>query len=242
MNKFDTINEGIKLTQGSDFNTIKKNEFYTLSPLSPLAVDDSYTTQIETIVEIPVSSNDHDRDGIIDISTISITQMPSHGSATESTNGSIIYQPVMGYNGSDTLYYRIQDDEGLLSNEAKVNILVISDDLGDEIKQEQSLYNRSLSIYDSRQMAQSIRMQPGTLTKTALYLKKIGNPISPIQMQIHKDDINGDIIFSSSRPANEVYYNYDWIIFDDDDIIIEPSSTYYIKVFTSIGNIDNNYQ
>ncbi|MCK5247034.1 tandem-95 repeat protein, partial [Candidatus Bipolaricaulota bacterium] len=83
----------------------------TVNPINdaPLAQDDSATTDEDTLVSIPVLSNDSDPDG--DFLLV--------GSASSSSNGTIInaetsvsYIPNPGFNGIDVFTYTISDSNG----------------------------------------------------------------------------------------------------------------------------------
>jgi len=74
----------------------------------PLIVnDDSANTDEDTPVDIDVEGNDVDSDGLID-----------------PTTGVVKYTPDIGYVGSDSFTYAVQDDAAAVSNEATVFITV----------------------------------------------------------------------------------------------------------------------
>ena len=76
----------------------------------PVAVDDSYTTPINTEVSGNVIANDNDPDGDdITVNTPLITD-PSHGSVVQNTDGTFTYTPNTGYTGTDSYVYKICDD------------------------------------------------------------------------------------------------------------------------------------
>ena len=77
---------------------------------TPVAVDDSASTQEDTAVTIQVLANDSDVD-IVDgdvINPSAIISGPSHGS-TEIDGITIIYRPALNYFGSDEFTYQIKD-------------------------------------------------------------------------------------------------------------------------------------
>jgi len=232
--------EGIKLFEQSSNNIINGNTIKTITNIHPIAIDDSASTPMNISVNINITSNDYDRDGRINISSVSIQSGPYHGTLN-STSGIVSYTSNAGYNGSDMFTYTVKDEKNTISNEATVNIMVISDDLGDKIGQQQTTQDRSLPIYSDWWMAQSIRFQAGTLTKISLHLKKTGNPPGSIQVDIHEENISGDIVYSSSQPASNVNTTYDWIYFDNSDFIVDQSLQYYIVAHTISGNTVNCY-
>jgi len=232
--------EGIQLFDQSSNNVISGNTIKTIANIPPIAIDDSASTSMNTSVIINITLNDYDRDGRINTSSANIQSGPYHGTIN-STNGIITYNPTNGYNGSDMFTYIVEDEENTISNEANVNIMVIRDDLGEKIDQQQTIQNRSLPIYSDWWMAQSFRIQVGTLTQVSLYLKKTGNPPGSIQVDIHEQNISGDIVYSSYQPASNVNTTYDWIYFDEPDLIVGQDMRYYVVAHTIGGNAANCY-
>ncbi len=233
--------EGIHIWDNSEDNEIVGNTIRTLQEINPIAIDDSISLPMDISTEINVTDNDYDQDGRIDKTSVVIITSPSHGIITGISNGVVTYQPTLGYNGTDFFTYTVEDEQSLISNQCDVNILVISDDTGDAINQEQTTCDRFLSIYADTWGGQSVRIQAGTLTKVYLYLKRIGNPTSSIQMDIHENNATGAIVYSSSQPASMINTTYDWILFDAADFISDSSVQYYIVVHTNSGNSMNAY-
>jgi len=92
-----------------------------LGDRTPSAVDDSFSTAIDT----PVSGNlmDNDDPGDAPASIESHTD-PASGVLVLNTDGSFGYTPDSGYTGSVSFTYRLVDLDGDLSNTATVNISV----------------------------------------------------------------------------------------------------------------------
>jgi gliding motility-associated-like protein len=84
----------------------------TVTPVNdpPVAVQDNSTTAENNPVVITVLTNDYDVDGVIDVNSLTITDLPNHGTASVTPGGTITYTPNSGYNGLDTLIYQICDD------------------------------------------------------------------------------------------------------------------------------------
>jgi VCBS repeat-containing protein len=102
------------------------NVFVTINPVNdaPTAVDDSYTTDEGTPLNVPapgVLGNDSDVDG--DPLTAVLDVGPSNGILTLNADGSLNYTPNAGFNGNDTFTYRANDG-ALDSNTATVTITV----------------------------------------------------------------------------------------------------------------------
>ncbi len=83
----------------------------TPTPRPPVADDDSLTTDEDTPVTIDVLANDAAIDGALDSAGLTITALPSNGTASiDPVTGRITYTPNAGFNGSDKLTYRICND------------------------------------------------------------------------------------------------------------------------------------
>ncbi|NOG48609.1 MAG: tandem-95 repeat protein [Chloroflexi bacterium] len=121
---------------GSDTFTYKANDgtadsnvatvTITVNPVNdaPVAVDDAYTTDEDTALNIAapgVLTNDTDIDG--DTMTAVLVVGPTNGTLTLNGDGSFIYTPNAGFNGSDSFTYRASDGT-LLSNIATVTLNV----------------------------------------------------------------------------------------------------------------------
>lgn len=92
---------------------------------APVANNDSYTINEDTISDFNVLSNDIDiEDSIINYENINILNNPNHGSVIV-TSSSIQYTPTLNYNGTDSFVYSISDSNGLTSS-ATVNISINS--------------------------------------------------------------------------------------------------------------------
>lgn len=91
----------------------------------PEAVEDFATTFQGNAIPLNVLDNDVDVDGQIVAGSIVITVQPTRGTATvDIAAGDIVYSPPSGFVGNDSLSYQVSDDEGAISNEAKVRITI----------------------------------------------------------------------------------------------------------------------
>ena len=79
---------------------------------APVAVDDSAVTDEDVPVAIDVLANDHDPDGTLDPSSVSIVSPPANGTVTVHPDGSVTYTPNPGWNGVDAFTYQVCDDDG----------------------------------------------------------------------------------------------------------------------------------
>ncbi len=93
---------------------------------APLAVNDAYTTNEDTLLAILVGGvldNDSDLDG--DPLSAIVNVDPAHGSLTLGADGSIAYTPDRNFHGTDTFTYHANDGAAN-SNIATVTITVVS--------------------------------------------------------------------------------------------------------------------
>jgi Bacterial Ig domain len=84
----------------------------TVEPVndSPVASDDSFTTNVGTNASFSPLSNDLDPDG--DSLILSIVTAPANGSVNVQPDGSILYTPQADFSGSDYFTYSITDSSG----------------------------------------------------------------------------------------------------------------------------------
>jgi hypothetical protein len=92
---------------------------------SPVAVNDSITTDEDVAVTIDVLNNDTDIEDGIDATTVTAIVQPGQGTISiNSTTGEISYTPNADINGSDSFSYIVKDNQDATSNEAIVNISI----------------------------------------------------------------------------------------------------------------------
>lgn len=99
----------------------------TVNPINdaPIAENDSYSTQEDTILNIippGLVGNDSDVDG--DSLEAILVASPSHGNLFLDEDGSFVYVPFGNFNGSDSFSYHVSDGT-IDSNDASVNITVV---------------------------------------------------------------------------------------------------------------------
>ena len=93
---------------------------------APVAVDDSYTTNEDTVLNVTLPGtlvNDSDIDSVN--LTAVLLAGPAHGTLTIDTNGSFSYQPAANYSGTDSFTYKANDG-AQDSNFATVRLTVIA--------------------------------------------------------------------------------------------------------------------
>lgn len=91
---------------------------------APVANNDSATTEYENYINIDVLANDTDSDGSLNTSTVTVTTDPQNGLVFVNTDGRITYTPNVGFSGTDSFEYTVQDDNAATSNAAQVSITV----------------------------------------------------------------------------------------------------------------------
>ncbi|WP_299692465.1 Ig-like domain-containing protein [uncultured Tateyamaria sp.] len=86
----------------------------TVTPVNdaPDAVDDSDTTDEDTPVIVDLLANDTDVDGD-DISVVEATVPADQGTLEENPDGTFTFTPAPDFNGTATITYTIEDEEGL---------------------------------------------------------------------------------------------------------------------------------
>ncbi|HQR06989.1 MAG TPA: Ig-like domain-containing protein [Gemmatales bacterium] len=103
----------------------------TVTPVNdpPHATGDTATIAQGGIKKINLAGNDTDADGTLDLSSIDIVLAPTHGMLVKNGDGTVTYI----HDGSNTLpdsaSYTIKDNNGDVSNVAKIEITVVGGDM-----------------------------------------------------------------------------------------------------------------
>ncbi|MEK1973682.1 tandem-95 repeat protein [Vibrio parahaemolyticus] len=102
--------------------TDEANVTVTVTPVndSPVAVDDTISTQEDTVVTINVLPNDSDVDG--DKLSIESASVPKEQGTVEVVNGKLVFTPAENFNGDAEITYTVTD--GQLTDAAKVTVTV----------------------------------------------------------------------------------------------------------------------
>lgn len=132
------IDQEIDLTQTDPMHPIKKGVINDL-----VAVNDSYSTTIETALDFNPTSNDEVKKG--KLVSITLVSNPTNGKTELNIKTNVVkYTPNKGYSGTDSFKYSFKNNEGAVSNEAVVTILVNSIlAIDDEAK---TLVNKAIDI------------------------------------------------------------------------------------------------
>ncbi|WP_207428526.1 Ig-like domain-containing protein [Pedobacter sp. SYSU D00535] len=102
-----------------------ENITVTVTPANdaPTVANQNLKTNENTALTINLISTFADIDGTPDLSSIVTTGL-THGTLTSNGDGTFKYQPNTGYFGLDGFNYSIKDNDGILSNSARVSITV----------------------------------------------------------------------------------------------------------------------
>lgn len=93
------------------------------TPLAAQANNDSYNVYANTGTVLNILANDISDSNI---SGITITQQPAHGTLVVNGTSNVTYNPAAGYSGSDSFKYKISNDAPGMSNEATAAIDVVT--------------------------------------------------------------------------------------------------------------------
>jgi gliding motility-associated-like protein len=103
--------------------------------IAPVANDDNGSTTVDTPTTIAnITSNDTDADGTIDITTLDLDPSTAGQQTTfsnaagewtvDTSTGDVSFTPAVGFTGSASITYTVNDNEGATSNEATITVNV----------------------------------------------------------------------------------------------------------------------
>ncbi len=110
----------------------------------------------------------------------------------------------------------------------------------DEIDQKQTLVSSKDYIYNVNWKAQSFKPTTQILTRIELYIAKIGNISSDIEIII-KNSFTSQNLTNYSIPSSEIFSKPRWIEFDFPNISTTPNNWYLIICKTKFGDQNNSY-
>ncbi|MBI2421795.1 MAG: tandem-95 repeat protein [Candidatus Hydrogenedentes bacterium] len=130
----DTIEYTVILQNSGDADaqamqiTVPLDGNLTLVPgsvkIGPIALDDTAGVAQAGMIAIPVLDNDRDVDGTLQPATVQIVQAPTAGSTSIDTGTGVITYTSTGVPGPDTFRYTVEDNDGIVSRQALVTVLV----------------------------------------------------------------------------------------------------------------------
>lgn len=113
--------------------------------------------------------------------------------------------------------------------------------IDDQIDQEQDIITGVDYVYSNHWTAQSFKPNGQLLTRIQLFIAKIGDITSDLEI-ILKDALTGQNITTSTVSSSEIpTSNPDWVEFDFIDINVTQENVYYIICKTDNGNPSNSY-
>ena len=98
---------------------------YTTQNLAPTINNDSYVLNEDNSMLFDVLTNDSDAEDYLDMSSVAIIKAPEHGNVTVNKDGTLLYIPHANVATSDTLSYRVSDEQGLQSEESFVSLDIL---------------------------------------------------------------------------------------------------------------------
>ncbi|MCU1231106.1 MAG: thrombospondin, partial [Acidobacteria bacterium] len=116
------------ITDGALTSTATVNVTINAVNDAPVANGDSYSVagnSTLTVAAPGVLGNDTDVDGVPPLTAMQVSG-PAHGSATLNADGSLSYTPALNYTGPDSIIYNAKDAGGAVSNNATININVVT--------------------------------------------------------------------------------------------------------------------
>ncbi len=128
---------------------------FSLESDSPIARDDVTQGMEDTVVSIDVLANDSSVGTELDPLTITFIKLPEHGTLTIDT-GEVLYQPNGNFFGTDTFSYTVKNLQGLVSNEAIVDITITAVNDIPVFTSTPSLYIAPLSPYVYQVLADDV--------------------------------------------------------------------------------------
>ena len=91
----------------------------------PIAHDHAIDTDGTNPVVVHVLANDFSLNSPLDPASVAIVSSPSHGSVSRNAaTGDVTYTANMGFAGTDTFKYTVKDQNGDLSNQATVSVVI----------------------------------------------------------------------------------------------------------------------
>ena len=103
-----------------------QQKYFAASSQPPVAEDDDAFALPGTSTEVRILDNDQDADGLLFPDTVQVVNPPTLGTVVQvdPQTGAVTYQPTDGVEGVDQFTYTVEDQSGLVSNEATVTIQI----------------------------------------------------------------------------------------------------------------------
>ncbi len=98
--------------------------FAIVPNILPVAAADALSITAGATANVTVIGNDGDEDGTLNLSSLTISQAPTKGTATANSDGSVTYVHNGSAGASDSFQYTIADNDGGVSSPAQVTVAV----------------------------------------------------------------------------------------------------------------------
>jgi len=145
---------------------------------SPIANNDSFGTNEDTVLTNNVLTNDTDPDGNTPL-TVSLVTGPGNGSLSLNPNGTFSYTPNADFNGTDTFTYSVRDSLGASSNLASVVLSITA------------VNDAPVAVNDSYTLAAGSALTIGTANGVLANDTDIDTPLSNLVANLITSPSNG---------------------------------------------------
>jgi hypothetical protein len=164
-----------------------------------------------------VVGNDTDADGTIDPTSVVITQQPEHGTLTvDPTTGKVTYKPDPDYHGKDEFAYKVKDDDGAFTEEAKVSIDVR--DVNDNPEANDDHVDMDEDTNATINVLTNDKDKDGTLDPTTVTITK-----QPEHGKVIVDPITGVVTYIPD-PDYHGRDTFEYTVRDEDGGVTEPAT------------------
>ncbi|MCG8605669.1 tandem-95 repeat protein, partial [bacterium] len=220
----DSLTYTVKDNVGAESDAAKVTVIVRSINDPPVAVSDTARTNEVTTATIPVTVNDVDIDGTLNLTSVTLQSLPNNGIASvQPETGAVIYTPAGGFSGKDTLTYSVNDNDSATSNIASVLIIV----------NDSPIARDDSARTDEEQMVR-INVLPndtdsdGTLDSSSVTLVS-----PPSNGSVALDTLNGELIYT---PVSN-FFGLDSLDYQVRDEQSASSNT--AKVFIRVENIND---
>ena len=108
----------------ADTATLNSWSLIISTAMPPVAVNDTGTVTAGSAVALPVTANDTDADGTINVGTVTVATAPICGTAVPDGAGGVLYTNTNTTCTTDAFTYTVRDNDGAISNPASVSITI----------------------------------------------------------------------------------------------------------------------
>ena len=205
----------------------------TINPVNdaPITNNESYNTQEEVPLIIPISEIAVDPENELDMSSFTITQNPENGTIeiNEELN-QVVYTPNNNFSGNDQFSFEISDIQGLLSNNSTVSILV--SDQAPKANDDEFI----------------IKEDETTVMNVVVNDTDPQNNLNPLSIEIVTEPLNGIASVNTSNgninyTPTENYFGNDvleYLVYDEDGYSDKAKVTIFILSVNDAPSVDDD--